>query len=102
MMEIAEIAKYIRKEMKVADTYAYEAYKHRDQYPELAQKYYKAAVEHMEIADDLHAGAVRMIDDYKRSGHESPEIMRAVWSHEHDMMMDDRECVQRKLDMYKS
>lgn len=36
MTEIAEVAKYIRKELKYAEQYAYEAAKHKEQYPELA------------------------------------------------------------------
>ena len=68
MREIMEVAKFIRKEVARADMYAYEAVKHKEQYPDLAQHYYKAAQDHLAIADSLHTGAVRMIDMTKRSG----------------------------------
>ena len=35
MREIMEVAKYIRKEMRMADEFAYEANKHREQYPDM-------------------------------------------------------------------
>lgn len=73
MTEMVEIAKYIRKELKAAEQYAYEACKHKEQYPELAQKYYRASQEHLALADELYAGASRLIEDAKRSNHEGAE-----------------------------
>ena len=102
MMEIAEVAKYIRKELKAADQYAYEACKHKEQYPDLAQKYYRAAQEHLALAEDLHSGAARLIDEAKRTGHDANDTMRAVWAYEHDMMIEDKDCILRKLEMYKA
>lgn len=102
MTEIIEVAKYIRKELKAAEQYAYEACKHKDQYPELAQKYYRAAQEHMTLADELHSGASRMIDEAKRRDADEAEDLHMLWTYEHDMMLDDKECIQRKLEMYKA
>lgn len=101
MDEIMEVAKYIRQEMRTADQYAYEALKHREQYPELAQKYYRAAQEHVELADELHDGVSRMVDDAKRHDRKDAPELRSLLEYEHGIMMDDRECVMRKIDMYK-
>ena len=102
MTEIAEVAKYIRKELKYAEQYAYEAAKHKEQYPELAQRYYRAAMEHMALADDLHAGAVRLIDTEKARDADDKDTMQRIWGYEHEMLIDEKECIQRKLDMYKA
>ena len=102
MREIMEVAKYIRKELKFADEYAYEANKHRDQYPDMSQHYYRADQEHLSTADTLHAGAVRLIDNAKRTGADPTDEMKKMWNFEHQMMIDEKDCILRKLDMYKS
>jgi hypothetical protein len=102
MHELMEVAKYMRKELECADMYAYEANKHKDELPEMAQHYYKAALEHMVIADTLREGVYRMLDAKKRMGHEDLDDAKKVWAFEVEMDMDKRECVQRKLDMYKA
>lgn len=102
MREIMEVAKYIRKEMKMADEFAYEANKHKEQYPDMAQHYFRAANEHIAIADNLHQGALRLIDIAKRTEPAPSHEMIRMWGFEHEMMLDEKECVMRKLDMFKS
>ena len=102
MTEIMEVAKYIRKEIQRADDYAYEANKHKMEFPEMAQHYYKAAQEHLTISDTLHAGALKLIENAKRSGAIPSDAMKRVWEFEHEMMMDEKAIVLRKLDMFKS
>lgn len=101
MTEIMEAAKFIRKEVSRADMYAYEAVKHQEQYPDLAQHYYKAAKEHLAIADDLHAGVVRMIENVKRSGVQPPDLMLRMWNYEHEMQIEEKDAVLRKLSMFR-
>jgi hypothetical protein len=101
MREIMEVAKYIRKELKLADEFAYEANKHREQYPDMAQHYYRVANEHLNMCDELHNGAVRLIENHRRTDGEPPAEMLRMWSFEHEMMMDEKECVLRKLNMFK-
>lgn len=101
MKEIMEVAKYIRKELKMADEFAYEANKHREQYPEMAQHYYRVAQEHLTMTDELHNGAVRLIEQARRNGVAASDEMLRMWGFEHEMMLDEKECVMRKLEMYK-
>lgn len=102
MREIMELAKFIRKEVNRADMYAYEAVKHKDQFPELSGHYYKAANEHLAIADDLHAGAVRLIEATRRSGAQPTEAMLKMWEYEHEMQIEEKDAVLRKLSMYRA
>lgn len=101
MREIMEVAKFIRKEVACADMYAYEAVKHKEQYPDLSQHYYKAANEHLAIADDLHAGATRLIESAKRNGEQPSEMMMKMWGFEHEMQIEEKDAVLRKLAMYR-
>lgn len=101
MKEIMEVAKFIRKETDRADMYAYEAVKHKTEFPDMAQHYYNAAQAHLNIADDLHTGAARMIEMARRNGDAPTAVMLKVWEHEHEMMIDDRESVLRKMSMFK-
>lgn len=101
MKEIMEVAKYIRRELKFADEYAYEANKHKEQYPEMAQHYYRVAQEHLNMVDELHNGALRLIDHARKDGEEPSEMMLRMWGFEHEMMLDEKECIMRRLAMYK-
>lgn len=102
MTEMMEIVKYIRKELASADAYAYEAVKHKTQYPELANHYARIAQEHVSIADQLHQGGQRFVDEAKRSGHADADHMRRIWDFETEMAMDQRDCIRRKMEMFKS
>ena len=102
MNELMELAKYIRKELSSADMYAYEAVKHKTQFPELAHHYSRVSQEHVSIADQLHQGGQRLVDDAKRSVHADAEHMRSIWAFETEMAMEQRECIQRKMDMFKA
>lgn len=102
MREIMEVAGYIRKELRRAEDYAYEANKHKHQYPDMAQYYAKAAQEHLNTADMLHMGATKMIDNAKKMGAEPTEEMRKVWGYEHDMMVEEKATIMRMLDVYKT
>lgn len=101
MHELMEIARYMRDELETADMYAYEANKHKSELPDMAHHYYKAALEHMVCADTLREGASRMIDEHRRNGHADHEHMATIWAFETEMAMHRRECIQKKLDMYK-
>ena len=101
MKEIMEVARYIRKELKMADEFAYEANKHKEQYPEMAEHYYTAANEHLSIADELHNGAVRLIETARRTEPTPSHEMLRMWGFEHEMMLDEKDCVLRKLAMFR-
>ena len=49
-----------------------------------------------------YAGAVRLIDTAKAREADEKETMQRIWGYEHEMLIDEKECIQRKLDMYKA
>lgn len=102
MKEIKELACDIMDELNKADEYAREAVKHKDQYPELSQDYYRIASDDLEHVDKLHKEAVAMIDKAQRSGAEIPKAMTEIWNWFHELMIGKQADVRRMLDMYKA
>lgn len=101
MTEIKELVKDIRHELKGADKYAYEAIKHKEEFPSLSQTYARIAREKLENVNDLHKEIVAMIDKARRAGTEIPAGMAAIWDFEHKMMIEEEAMIQHKLEMYK-
>ena len=92
MKEIKMLAGHIREEMHDAETYAKLALKYRDDDRNLSQTFEKLAEQELDHADMLHAQASRLIKERKENGETPPVAMSAVWSWEHENMMD---CVAR-------
>ena len=92
MKEIKMLAGHIREEMNDAETYAKLALKYRDDDRNLSQTFEKLAEQELDHADMLHAQAARLIKERKENGETPPVAMPAVWSWEHENMMD---CVAR-------
>lgn len=92
MEEIKMLAGHIREEMNDAETYAKLALKYRDDDRNLSQTFEKLAEQELDHADMLHAQASRLIKERKENGETPPVAMSAVWSWEHENMMD---CVAR-------
>ena len=92
MKEIKMLAGHIREEMNDAETYAKLALRYKDDDRSLSQTFEKLAEQELDHADMLHAQASRLIKERKESGETPPVAMSAVWSWEHENMMD---CVAR-------
>lgn len=102
MKEIKEIICDIKDELGSAGDYAYEAIKHKEQYPGLAKLYHRIAEEKLDRVDDLHREIVSMIDKKRQSGAEVPASMAAIWDFEHGLMIDEAAEIRHKLDMYNA
>lgn len=92
MKEIKMLAGHIREEMNDAETYAKLALRYKDDDRSLSQTFEKLAEQELDHADMLHAQASRLIKERKENGETPPVAMSAVWSWEHENMMD---CVAR-------
>lgn len=92
MKEIKMLAGHIREEMNDAETYAKLALRYKDDDRSLSQTFEKLAEQELDHADMLHAQASRLIKERKDNGETPPVAMSAVWSWEHENMMD---CVAR-------
>lgn len=92
MKDIKMLAGHIREEMNDAETYAKLALRYKDDDRSLSQTFEKLAEQELDHADMLHAQASRLIKERKDNGETPPVAMSAVWSWEHENMMD---CVAR-------
>lgn len=92
MKEIKMLAGHIREEMNDAEAYAKLALRYKDDDRSLSQTFEKLAEQELDHADMLHAQASRLIKERKENGETPPVAMSAVWSWEHENMMD---CVAR-------
>ena len=92
MKDIKMLAGHIREEMNDAETYAKLALRYKDDDRSLSQTFEKLAEQELDHADMLHAQASRLIKERKENGETPPVAMSAVWSWEHENMMD---CVAR-------
>lgn len=92
MKDIKMLAGHIREEMNDAETYAKLALRYKDDDRGLSQTFEKLAEQELDHADMLHAQASRLIKERKENGETPPVAMSAVWSWEHENMMD---CVAR-------
>lgn len=92
MKEIKMLAGHIREEMNDAETYAKLALRYKDDDRSLSQTFEKLSEQELDHADMLHAQASRLIKERKENGETPPVAMSAVWSWEHENMMD---CVAR-------
>ncbi len=92
MKEIKMLAGHIREEMNDAETYAKLALRYKDDDRSLSQTFEKLAEQELDHADMLHAQASRLIKERKENGETPPVAMSAVWSWEHENMV---ECVAR-------
>ena len=98
MVEIKDIVKSIKKELKDAERYAMLALKVKDTDRELAQGYADLARKELGDSDWLHNQAVRLIRAKRASGVEPPAAMQAVWDYEHEQTIEQTADVRRIIE----
>lgn len=101
MKQIKMLVKQIREEMCDAEKYAELAIKLKDEDEELSEMYYELSKQEIKHADLEHDQAVRLINDAKERGTETPPAMKAVWDWEHEQAIEHRKEVEVLLKMYK-
>lgn len=94
-VEVKELIKDIRCEMRAADKYAREALKHKEEYPELAPVYARIASDKLEHANMLYTAGKDMLEKHGDSG------MKMLWHMEHEFSDEDMMHVKRLLAMYR-
>ena len=67
MKLIEKLCDMISEELDDAEKYARCALKHREDYPELAQTFYKLSNEEMDHMNALHKMVVSIIEDYRKA-----------------------------------
>lgn len=101
MRILAELIEKMNDTMDEIEWYAEKAHAIRHDHKELADVYIKIANEHIEIYKMLHAEAIELIEDERRSGKMSPPEMEAIWRYEHERLVKDFAEVKYLVSEYK-
>ena len=97
---IRKISEKIDSELEDAEKYIKCAYKVEDEYPTLADTYYKLSLEEMNHVTMLHEEVVRIINDYKRE-HEVPPAMQVLYDYLHERQIKWASKIKAKQEEYK-
>lgn len=97
---IKRISEKIDSELEDAEKYIKCAYKVEEEYPQLADTYYKLSLEEMKHVTMLHEEVVSIINDYKRE-HEIPEGMQVLYDYLHQRQIKWAAKIKAKQDEYK-
>lgn len=100
MLVIKKISQKIDAELEDAQKYIHCAYKMRDEYPKLADAYYRLSLEEMNHVTILHDNVIAIIEEYKRSN-EVPESMQVLYDYLHDRQIRWAAKIKAKQEAFK-
>ena len=102
MKIISEISDNIECVLKQAETYIDCALYKKEQYPTLADIYYKLSEERMKDQELLHGQVVAFIAEYKKDKGEPPKEMQFMYDYLHNKYINWAATIKTKQSMYKS
>jgi len=97
---IRKISEKIDEELEDAERYIKCAYKVEDDYPQLADTYYKLSLAEMDHVAMLHDNVVSIINEYKRE-HELPEAMKVLYEYLHNRQIKWASKIKSKQEQFK-
>lgn len=96
---IKQISTKIDEELHDAEKYIKCAYKVDDQYPQLADVYYKLSLEEMKHVTMLHEVVVSIINDYKRNN-DVPPGMQTLYEYLHERQIKWASKIKAKQEQF--
>ena len=102
MIEIKKLSKAIKKQICAAEECARMALDYKEGDKALADTYYTAANQHLQIMNSFHDQVVRLITDYRKEKGEPPAMMQAWYDYVHEEQIESTREVKVLLEMYKS
>ena len=100
MEVIKQISQKIDSELEDAEKYIKCAFKARDEFPLLADTYYRLSLEEMNHVAMLHDNVVKIIEDYKRTN-EVPTGMQIIYDYLHERQIKWAAKIKAKQENYK-
>ena len=101
MKIIKKLSEMIQEEIADAKRYARCALNHKDDYPALADTFYRLSGEEMNHMNLLHEQVVDIIDRYRKEHGDPPEAMQAVYDYLHEKQIEEAAEVKTLRAMYK-
>lgn len=97
---IKKISQKIDSELEDAESYIKCAYKVADEYPQLADTYYKLSLAEMEHVTMLHENVKSIINDY-RQHNEVPEAMEILYEYLHERQIKWAAKIKSKQEQFR-
>lgn len=101
MQIISKLSDMIEEEMNDAEKYIRCAMDKKDEYPELAETFYKLSVEEMNHVAMLHTQVVSLISAYRKANGEPPEKMLFLYDYLHKKHIDHSNKIKVMQALYK-
>ncbi len=96
---IKQISEKIDSELHDAEKYIKCAYKVDEEYPQLADTYYKLSLEEMKHVTMLHDSVVAIINDYRRNN-EVPPAMQTLYDYLHNRQIKWAAKIKSKQEQF--
>lgn len=100
MEVIKKISQKIDSELEDAEKYIKCAYHNKEEYPQLADTYYKLSLEEMNHVTMLHEQAVKIIE-YVKKNEEVPESMMVIYNYLHERQIKWAAKIKAKQEAYR-
>lgn len=97
---IKKISQKIDSELEDAERYIKCAYKVRDEYPQLADTYYKLSLAEMGHVNMLHDNVKNIINEYKKNN-DVPEAMQVLYEYLHERQIKWATKISAKQEAFK-
>ena len=97
---IKQISEKIDEELHDAEKYIKCAYKVDEDYPQVADVYYKLSLEEMNHVTMLHEAVVRIINDYKQKN-DIPPGMQTLYEYLHERQIRKAAKIKAKQEQFK-
>lgn len=97
---IKQISEKIDDELHDAEKYIRCAYKVADEYPQLADTYYKLSLAEMDHVTMLHENVKNIINELKRTT-EVPEAMQVLYDYLHERQIKWAAKIKAKQEAFK-
>lgn len=101
MEKIKKLSDRIEREIESAHDYAQSAFDAKESDPNIAETYYKLAVNKLNDMGALHTQVVEVINEYRKEHGEPPEAMRILYDILHKKHIENAAAVKGMLALYK-
>lgn len=98
---IKQISEKIDEELQDAEKYIKCAFKVDEEYPQLADVYYKLSLEEMNHVTMLHEAVVNIINEYKKT-REVPPGMQVLYDYLHERQIKWAAKIKAKQEQFNS
>ena len=95
------LSEKIEDSIDSAEKYAEEAFRYKDNFPEVSKALIAASENEMSIMSSLHTIVTKVINDYRKEKGEPPAQMMAVYDYLHNKHIDHAAKVKSLHQLYK-